>query len=269
MSMYMNRGPSTGKSNEKLRWWTAFLLSGSLLAAAGLSSASTTPSGILSAGTHDIFYRGEAISDEGMENLRGGFNLGGMELNFGAKLTTMINDRVRYITQVAFDNAGARVMSSTLEKTLSGADGVTRIQPSQGGNTGSGGSTSPTGTGSGASHGGIPGSTGGTGGVGNSGSGGNMSIPGNSISAAEISGQLDLSGLSDFSGVLLNDPDGGMTAALHRITRNAIVSSLSTTASGQSISNEIDVSVHVMNIGEVRASRQRDMILNSLQGIPR
>ncbi|WP_146143041.1 hypothetical protein, partial [Halomonas sp. ND22Bw] len=115
----MNRGPSTARSGEKLRWWTAFLLSGSLLTAAGLSSASTAPAGILAAGPHAIFNRGEMISDEGMSDLRGGFNLGGMELNFGAKLTTMINDRVRYITQVAFDNAGARVMSSTLQKTLS------------------------------------------------------------------------------------------------------------------------------------------------------
>ncbi|GEK73468.1 hypothetical protein HHA04nite_20120 [Halomonas halophila] len=152
-----------------------------------------------------------------MAELRGGFRLAGMELNFGAKLTTAINERVRYITQVAFDNAGARVLSSTLEQ--SGTDTVTQV--------------------------------GGPGGV----------------DAASIGGKIDLTGLSDFSGVLMSDGKGGMTAALHNITRDAIVSSLSTTASGQSISNDIDVSVQVMNIGEMRSFRQRGAILNSLQGI--
>ena len=187
------------------------------LAMASASPAATSPSGILSAGTHDIYYRGIVLPDEGMAELRGGFRLAGMDLNFGAKLTTAINERVRYITQVAFDNAGARVLSSTLEQ--SGAESVTQV--------------------------------GGPGGV----------------DAASIGGKIDLTGLSDFSGVLMSDGQGGMTAALHNITRDAIVSSLSTTASGQSISNEIDVSVQVMNIGEMRSSRQRGAILNSLQGM--
>ncbi|WP_152561229.1 hypothetical protein [Halomonas salina] len=187
------------------------------LAVASASPAATSPSGILSAGTHDIYYRGEVLPDEGMAELRGGFRLAGMDLNFGAKLTTAINERVRYITQVAFDNAGARVLSGTLEQ--SGTEPVTQV--------------------------------GGPGGV----------------DAASIGGKIDLTGLSDFSGVLMSDGKGGMTAALHNITRDAIVSSLSTTASGQSISNEIDVSVQVMNIGEMRSSRQRGAILNSLQGI--
>lgn len=187
------------------------------LTMASASPAATSPSGILSAGTHDIYYRGVVLPDEGMAELRGGFRLAGMDLNFGAKLTTAINDRVRYITQVAFDNAGARMLSSTLEQ--SGSESVTQV--------------------------------GGPGGV----------------DVASIGGKIDLTGLSGFSGVLMSDGQGGMTAALHNITRDAIVSSLSTTASGQSISNEIDISVQVMNIGELRSSRQRGAILNSLQGM--
>jgi hypothetical protein len=207
----------------------AFLLSGTLLPVASVTSADTIPTGILSAGTHDIYYQGNVIPDDGLEGLRGGFKLAGLELNFGAKLTTMINDRVRYITQVAFDNAGSRVLSRTLKQSGSEAGSGTVVP------------VSPAGSGSGA----------------------------NGINAANIGGQLNLSGLSDFSGVLFSDAEGGMTAALHQVTRNAIVSSLSTTASGQSISNDIDVSVSIMNIGEVKASRQRAMILNSLQGLPR
>lgn len=189
------------------------------LAVASVSPAATSSSGILSAGTHDIYYRGEVLLDDGMSELRGGFRLAGMDLNFGAKLTTAINERVRYITQVAFDNAGARVLSSTLEQ--SGSESVTQV--------------------------GRPGG----------------------IDAASIGGKLDLTGLSDFSGILMSDGKGGVTAALHNVTRKAVISSLSTTASGQNISNQVDISVHLNNIGEVKASRQRAMILNSLQGIPR
>ncbi|MFG6176318.1 hypothetical protein ACGTN6_03645 [Halomonas sp. THAF12] len=258
MSMYMNSGPSAGKVSGRGRWWAVFLLTGSLISVAGSGNASEDMPGILSAGTHDIYYRGEILSDDGMMDLRGGFKLAGMDMSFGATLTTMINDRVRYITQVAFDNAGTRILSSTLEKSGLGSGTVTPIGTS-------GGNGAP-GSGVGQGTGGSFSSGGGAGGVGSAGS---SSAVGNSVNAADIRGQLNLAGLSDFSGVLFSDPDGGMTAALHRITRNAIVSSLSTTASGLSISNDVDVSVHVMNIGEVKASRQRAMILNSLQGLPR
>lgn len=230
MSMNLNRTLSLEERRGCGRWWKAPILSGALLMMAGGAAASDELSpaelstGILSAGTHDIYYRGEVLSQDGMTDLRGGFSLAGLELDFGATLTTMINDRVRYITRVAFDNAGAQVMSRSLDQSSSGPETVTPVGP----------------------------------GTGSSG-----------ISASDIRGQLNLAGLSDFAGVLLSDPDGGMTAALHQITRKAIVSSLSTTASGQTIDNRIDVSVQLNNIGEVRASRQRAMILNSLQGIPR
>lgn len=223
MNMQTVRKAVARGCGKRQRWWSVALLAGGMTLAAG-APAATSPSGILSAGTHDIYYRGDVLPDDGLAELRGGFRMAGMELNFGARLTTAINDRVRYITQVAFDNAGARVLSRTLEQSGAGGIEVTPVGPD----------------------------------LGSSG-----------INAADISGALDLAGLSDFSGVLVGDAQGGMTAALHNITRNAIVSSLSTTASGQTISNDVDVSVQVMNIGEMRSARQRAMILNSLQGIPR
>ncbi|WP_136247208.1 hypothetical protein [Halomonas borealis] len=243
MSMKSINDASSGRIRGINRWWMAFLLSGTLLPVAAVTSASTLSSGILSAGTHDIYYQGYVIPDEGLEELRGGFKLSGLELNFGAKLTTMINDKVRYITQVAFDNAGSRVLSSTLEASGvgAGAEIAVRSEPGSGSIT----SIRPEATGT------------------------SRQSNNSSLDAASTPGKLNLAGLSDFSGVLFSGKDGGMTAALHKVTRDAIVSSLSTTASGQSISNDIDVSVHVMNIGEVKASRQRAMILNSLQGIPR
>lgn len=179
-----------------------------------------------------IFHRGEMIPEAELDTLRGGFSLGGMELNFGAKLTTLINNTIRYETEVAFRNSGMEVLSQTISNA--GAGPVTLV--------GSGSSgVSP------------------------------ASIPGSSLIVGSAGGgALDLSGLSDFSGIVVEGPGGiGSTAALHRITRQAIVSTLATTASGQTIQNDIDVSVYINNIGELRAAQQKARILNSLQGVIR
>lgn len=200
----------------------AATLSGALLASAsalGMTGMGTSGPGILSGATHDIYYRGEIIPDDSLGGLRGGFSLAGMEMNFGAKLTTLINNRIRYETEVAFSRAGAEVLSRTL-------------------NDGTGGMAALVG-------------------------------PDQAISAADITGSLNLTGLADFSGVLVGDSSGGMVAALHQITRNALVSTLATNANGQTIDNHIDIGVTINNIGEIRAARQRSMILNSLQSLPR
>lgn len=172
-----------------------------------------------------VYHGGEVIAAAELDTLRGGFNLAGMELNFGAKLTTLINNTIRYETEVAFRNSGG---IEVLSQTLSNAGGspVTLVGP------GSTGAATIAGTGGG--------------------------------------GGLDLSGLTDFSGIVVEGPGGiGSTAALHRITRQAIVSTLATTASGQTIHNDIDISVQLNNIGELRSAQQKARILNALQGIVR
>ncbi|ATJ84783.1 hypothetical protein ACFPTY_17290 [Halomonas beimenensis] len=193
-----------------------------LLASSAWSASSDIDSvdGILSAGTHDIYYRGVEIPRDGMEELRGGFNLAGMKINFGAKLTTLINNGLRYETEITFSGRGPEVISRGYSGP--GAGGVVTL-------------------------------------VG----------PGQAISASDIAGNVDLSGLGDFSGVVVNYESGGMLAALHRVTRKAIISTLATDASGQSVDNRVDISMHIGNLGELRAARQRTMILNSLQGVPR
>lgn len=203
----------------------ASMLSGAMLMASsawGMSGASLSGPGILSAGTHDIYYRGEVIADAGLEELRGGFSLAGMEMSFGAKLTTLINNALRYETEVTFTRNGAEVLSRTLTDRLGSMGTATLVGPDQ------------------------------------------------AVGAADISGNLDLGGLADFSGVVVDYGEGGgMIAALHQITRRAIISTLATDASGQSVNNNVDVSIHINNIDEIRAARQRTMILNSLNGAPR
>lgn len=215
---------------------SAVLMAGALALAPTMGAAEMTFSyGQIDARPDDrgIYHRGEVISEAELDTLRGGFNLGGMELNFGAKLTTLINNTIRYETEVAFRNTGIEVLSQTLSNA--GASPVTLVGPGSGGASTGGASPS--------------------------------SIPG---AGSAGGGTLDLSGLSDFSGIVVEGPGGiGSTAALHHITRQAIVSTLATTASGQTIQNHIDIGVHVNNIGELRAAQQKARLLNSLQGIIR
>ncbi|WP_147273775.1 hypothetical protein [Vreelandella rituensis] len=81
-------------------------------------------------------------------------------------------------------------------------------------------------------------------------------------------GGIDLSGLADFSGVTLSDPKG-FTAALHNITRDAIVSGVVSNASGRIIQQRIDIDVRLNNIGALRAAKQRASIVDSFSGILR
>ncbi|MBB3230623.1 hypothetical protein [Halomonas stenophila] len=183
-----------------------------------------------------IYRRGVVIPEDRLATLRGGFNLGGMELDFGAKLTTLINNTIRYETEVAFRNAGMEVLSQTLSNA--GSSAVTQVGPGS-----SPGTTTSTSTRS----------------------------PSDNLAGSSIGGgRLDLSGLTDFSGIVIDGPGGiGSTAVLHSITRQAIVSTLATTASGQNIQNKVDIGVYVNNIGELKAAQQKARILNSLQGIVR
>ncbi|UYG07764.1 hypothetical protein [Halomonas sp. M4R1S46] len=209
-----------------LRVLSAVLLVGAAsLAPTGVSPASAATTFVHAVqGVHsdapDIYRQGEVIPEDRLATLRGGFNLGGMELDFGAKLTTLINNTVRYETEVAFRNTGMEVLSQTLSNA--GSSAVTQV--------------------------------------------GSGSTAGSSVGG----GRLDLSGLTDFSGIVIDGPAGiGSTAVLHSITRQAIVSTLATTASGQSIQNRIDIGVYVNNIGELKAAQQKARILHSLQGIVR
>lgn len=225
----------SGKSGCKGCLLTMSLLMGAVLTStSGLAGTSSVPDsgpGLLSGATHDIYYRGEVIPTTTLDSLRGGFSLAGMEMNFGAKLTTLINDRVRYETRLAFSQSGTDVISRRLDVSGTGSETL---------NVSGTGSETLTQVGAGTG-----------------------------VSAADIIGQLNLAGLDGYHGVVLDDGMGGATAALHSITRKAIVSTLSTTASGQSIRNDIDVSVHILNAGELQSQRQRAMILNSLLGAPR
>nr|WP_163501431.1 hypothetical protein [Halomonas socia] len=74
---------------------------------------------------------------------------------------------------------------------------------------------------------------------------------------------LNLTGLKDYSGLALHDTQG-FTAALHNITKQAIVSAVVSDASQRSVQQTIDININVKNMPALQAASQRQAILNSL-----
>ncbi|MDN3523260.1 hypothetical protein [Halomonas ramblicola] len=167
----------------------------------------------------DVYHRGVVMDESEMAQLRGGFNIAGMELDFGAELRSLIDDKVQLVTRLNFTRTGEpRVLSQTFEDLTGSA---IRVGPDSG------------------------------------------------IRVTEVTpDNVNLSGLENFSGITLQD-EQGFTAALHNISRNAILSGVISNASGKNIQQAIDVSVHLSNVGELRAAKQRAAIIDSFSGIIR
>ncbi|MGB8711625.1 MAG: hypothetical protein WCD50_00680, partial [Onishia taeanensis] len=161
----------------------------------------------------DIYTHAHAaiIPMDDMKELRGGFSIGGVDVDFGATLQTKIDGMVRMQTQLAFTQAGINVVS---EDIFSSSPNVTSISPS-----------------------------------------------GTSITQVAPK-TFNLAGLADFSGVAFSDA-GSFTAALHNITRNAIISAVVSNGSGQNISQSIDVSVSLRNAEALQAAQSQAAIMRS------
>ncbi|MDI5891729.1 hypothetical protein [Halomonas rhizosphaerae] len=180
--------------------------------------ASLYPEVESSAVTRDDFHRGDVIAEAELDQMRAGFNIGGLDVDFGARLQTMIDNSIELVSVVNFTKAGADIVSQTFRDPSMSASQVG---------------------------------------------------PGTGLTVTDVSpGSIDLSGLADFSGVTLNDPKG-FTAALHNITRNAIVSGVVSNASGRDIQQRIDIDVRLNNVGALRAAKQRAEIVDSFSGILR
>ncbi|SDI91294.1 hypothetical protein [Billgrantia gudaonensis] len=153
----------------------------------------------------------EVIDTTEMAELRGGFSINGLDLAFGARVRSMIDD-VMQQTMVEFRNTGPHVISQTL--------------------------TDPTGN----AH--------------------NVNPSSNNVANVSPVG-ISLPGMSNFSGMALNDAKG-FTAVLHQITNQAIIGSVVSNASDRQISNQIDVDVSVNNMEALRSLSAHTRILNSL-----
>ena len=159
------------------------------------------------AASRDEFETLAVIGKDELDKLRGGFEIGGLQLDIGATIRTFID--------------GVQVLQSVV--TLPGPAGTV---PAAGGQQ-SGVSTQASAQ--------LPGLQ-----IVDAGAGGLAAL------GDQIPDQVDLGALNDASGVIVNDSKG-FTAALHRIDRSQIISALVNTASGRSLRQQIDVTVDIAN----------------------
>ncbi|WP_163557883.1 hypothetical protein [Halomonas sp. NO4] len=153
----------------------------------------------------------KVIDSTDMAELRGGFSINGLDLDFGAQVRSMIDD-VMQQTQIEFRNTGPHVISQTL--------------------------FDPTGK----AH--------------------NVNPSSNNVANVSPNG-ISLPGMSDFSGMALNDTKG-FTAVLHRITNQAIIGGVVSNANNRKISNQIDINVSVKNMEALRSLSAHTRVINSL-----
>lgn len=161
----------------------------------------------------DIYTQAHAaiIPMNDMQELRGGFSIAGVDVDFGATLQTHIDGMVSMQTQLAFRRAGIDIVSQQVSGLSANA---TSISPS--------------------------------------------TTPITQVAPASF----NLAGLADFSGLAFSNAES-FTAALHNITRNAIISAVVSNDSGQNISHSIDVSVSLKNVDALQASQSRAAIMRS------
>lgn len=167
----------------------------------------------------DVYRRGTVIADSELAQLRGGFNIAGMQLSFGAELSTLIDNQIQLVSVLNVSRSGGVELVS---QSFSDPGGMaTRVGPEAG------------------------------------------------VRVVDMTpAGVNLAGLADFSGVTLQDAQG-FTAALHRVTQNAILSGVVSNASGRNIQQRIDINVHVGNVGALRAAKQRAAVIDSFSGLLR
>ena len=256
---------------ERKNHWRARSLAVGI--AAALSCAPAGAAGVQpmivgsGAPSDSAFAQLELIDRAEMAELRGGLTIGGINMEFGATLRTLI-DNVKLTTAYRISEAGIQVLSETLGN-VSVEDVV-----QQGGNAGAG--VTPIARFGGIS---IPVS------ISRSPATATAAAPPSTSAASQpLSAGVDatlvgpstgtkvtdltpvgvsLSGVENYRGVVVNDAKG-FTAALHDITRQAIISSLISTASDRKVNQRLELDVRLQNLGEVRAAAIRAAVAQRL-----
>ncbi|MCE8035214.1 MAG: hypothetical protein LPK20_18310 [Halomonas sp.] len=156
------------------------------------------------------------LGEAELSELRGGFQIAGLDMSFGATLQTLV-DNVRMDTVFVISGAGAEIVSQTISQHQS-IDGQVVSRVGEG--------------------------------------------SGNTI--VELTpGGIDLTGMKDFSGLVVNDGKG-FTSVFHTVTKNAILGAVVSDASERDIRQHMDIGVQVNNLPALRAAQQRQAIVESL-----
>ncbi len=158
------------------------------------------------------------VDEAEMSTMRGGLQLGSLNIEFGVNLRTLINGVVQLESVYRLTDAGFTQQVISTENLMG---------PAAAGNDTL---SAPTGRRTLSLGDGI----------------------GQSITDVST-GNLDLAGLSDATGVIVTDAQGKTTIALHQVTRQRIIGVLVTDASNQNIEFDLDVDVTISNYSQIRS----------------
>lgn len=291
---------TTSVRSRASRWIMPRPIRGMVMGAL-LTLSATTPAWAgdwsATAGSTDLFAPFPVIGHDEMARLRGGFNVAGLNLEFGANVRTLIDNVVRLETVVHFTKAGivsspanlsqlaagtpntsggqlanvaeqtASLVKNMTKGAVSGAGAAARQSSSADGRT-QGRTTIDLGALSSLSDlanrikGGNPASS--AGGAATNGAGAHQTgtVAGPTVSKlGSGSAQLDLSGLGDnIRGVVLNDTKG-LTAAIQNITQNQITSTVINQANDRRIQVQLNLQVDIKNFSQY-SEALRSSLLN-------
>ena len=258
-------------AQERKNHWRARSLAVGI--AAALSCAPAGAAGVQpmivgsGAPSDSAFAQLELIDRAEMAELRGGLTIGGINMEFGATLRTLI-DNVKLTTAYRISEAGIQVLSETLgnvsvedvvQQGGNAAAGVTPIARFGGISIPVSISRSPA-TATAA----APPSTSAASQPLSAGVDATLVGPSTGTKVTDLTPVgVSLSGVENYRGVVVNDAKG-FTAALHDITRQAIISSLISTASDRKVNQRLELDVRLQNLGEVRAAAIRAAVAQRL-----
>jgi len=216
-----------------------------------LAALSATAGAVLPAvPADDVFHELPTLAADELQALRGGFEFAGLKFDFAAQLRTFVDGRLALETLITYTDSG---MVSQQQPAL--APG-TATQPAA--------ATPPAGAGQ-------PGTPPPTASVTTPGVAESVQLlgPEQDQTPAQLNlPGIDLAGLKDATGILINDRKGAILA-LHEATRERITSTVVNRADGRDIRQQLDISVTVGNYQQFRDSLRSSILNGRLTAVPR
>lgn len=207
-----------------------------VMAAAGSGATGAEP---LPTTADDDFPNLPALAAEELRTLRGGFEFAGLKFDFAAQLRTYVDGRLALETLISYTGSGA----VTQHRPMAQPNNPGQPVPS---------STPPTQTA-------AP----------NAGESVQLLGPGQGRTPAQLNlPGIDLSGLKNATGILINDRKGAILA-LHEANRECITSMVVNQATGRDIRQELNVDVTVRNFQQFRDTMRDTLLSNRLSATQR
>lgn len=233
---------SPGSAQYRNAWRSRLVLV--ILAATGSAVAGAEPPpAIADSGFQNL----PTLDADELQTLRGGFEFAGLKFDFAAQIRTFLDGRLALESFITYTEAGTLsqhhplpVPNAAMQSTPTSTAAVT------------GQATAPVP---------VP--------VTDVGESVQLLGAGQGPTPAQLNlNGIDLAGLKDAVGIMINDRKGA-TIALHEATRERITSMVVNQASGRDIRQELDVSVTVNNFQQFRDSIRSTILNSRLNATPR